>query len=111
LVQASVILATSAVFEEPEVGLFSFPRSRIMPCASKCDTISADETNVYREGIIGNHLAVVGIERIMIPRQVSSEIALVLRLSTAALRVRRSLIWSCILVPSAYMVLLSNSWA
>ncbi len=69
-----------------------------MPCASKCDTISADETNVYREGIIGNHLAVVGIERIMIPHQVSSEIALVLRLSTAALRVRRSLIWSCILV-------------
>ncbi len=90
LPQASITVAANAVLEELEVGLLSFPQSRIMPCASKCEKMSADEANVYREGMTGNHLAVGGIDRMIIPRHVSSGITVVLRLSTAAFRVRRS---------------------
>ena len=48
--------------------------------------ISAEVDIVYREGITGNHLAVGGIDRMIIPLQVSSDIVDVLRLSTVALR-------------------------
>jgi hypothetical protein len=33
------------------------------------EKISAEEVRAYREGINGNHFAVVGIERIMVPFQ------------------------------------------
>jgi hypothetical protein len=41
-----------------------------------------------------------GMERIIMPRQVSLFIAVALRLSTAAFRVRSSLMWSWICAPS-----------
>ena len=47
----------------------------------------------------------------MTPRQVSSVITDVLKLSTAARLVRSNLIWSWITVPSTYSVRLSASWA
>ena len=34
--------------------------------------VQAEEINVYREGMTGSHLAVGGMERMIIPRQVSS---------------------------------------
>ncbi len=59
--------------------------------------MSADEARVYWEGITGSQLFVGGMEGIMTPRQVSSFMLIVLRLSTMAFRVRRVLMWSWIL--------------
>jgi hypothetical protein len=56
------------------------------------EMMSAGEVRVYREGITGSHLGVGGMERMMIPRHVSSFIAVALRLSMAAFRVRSILI-------------------
>jgi len=75
---------------DEDVDLVSTPR--IIPWASNIDTISADEVMVYREGITGSHLGVGGMDLIRIPLQVSSVITDVLRLSTAAFLVRRTLI-------------------
>ena len=70
-VQASIVRAAKTVLEE-FVPLPLVPLPRIITWASKVDMISA------QEDIAGNHFAVGGIKRIMIPRQVSSVIADVL---------------------------------
>jgi len=71
--------------------------------------ISADVAIVYKEGITGSQFDVGGIDRIIIPLQVSSDIVELHRLSTAAFRVRINLIWSSIFVPSMYSVRLRAS--
>src|SRR6202522_2217597 len=50
------------------------------------------------------------MDLIITPLQASSDIACVFRLSSAALRVRSSLIWSWISVVSAYSVRFNASW-
>ena len=54
--------------------------------------ISAEEGNAYNEGITGSHLTVGGMDRMIIPLQVSSVITDELKLSTAAFLVHNSLI-------------------
>ena len=71
--------------------------------------ISAEAAIVYKEGITGSQLAVGGMDRIIIPLQVSSDITEWVRWSTAAFRVRSNLIWSCISIPSVYSVRLRAS--
>jgi hypothetical protein len=71
--------------------------------------ISADVAIVYKEGITGSQFDVGGIDRIIIPLQVSSDIVELHRLSTAAFRIRINLIWSSISVPSMYSVRLRAS--
>jgi len=56
--------------------------------------MSADVVIEYSEGITGSQFAVGGIDLIIIPLQVSSDIGEVLKLSTAAFRVHSSLICS-----------------
>ena len=73
--------------------------------------MSAEELNLYSDGITGSHFMVGGIDRMMIPLQVSSVIGVVVRLSTAAFRILRVLICSWISLPSTYMVRFSASWA
>ena len=51
----------------------------------------ADTLMEYRDGITGSHLAVGGMECMIMPHQVSSVIADLLRLSRAAFQVCRSL--------------------
>ena len=62
--------------------------------------MSAEVDIEYSEGITGSHFDVGGIDLIIIPLHASSFITDVLKLSTAAFRVRKSLIWSWISVPS-----------
>ena len=64
-----------------------------------------------KEGITGSQLGVGGMDLIIIPLQALSPITLVLRLSTAAFLVLRSLVWSCTLVPSTNTVWLRSSCA
>ena len=49
--------------------------------------MSAEFVMEYNEGITGNHFVKGGIDLINIPLQVSSDIAWVLKLSTATFRV------------------------
>jgi hypothetical protein len=87
------------------------PLPRIIPWAKSVDIISAEVVIKYREGMTGSHFVVGGIEWIITPLQVSSEISWVHKLSTAALQVQSNLICSCISVPSVYSVQFSNFWA
>ena len=89
----STVRAARAVLEElaPVVDVL-VSRPRVIPCASRVETTSEEEDIAYREGITGSHLVVGGIERIIIPLQASSSICVVLRLSTAILRVLSNLI-------------------
>jgi hypothetical protein len=64
----------------------------IIPWAKSVEMISVEEDIVYNDGITGSHFAVGGIDQIIIPFQVSSFIADVLRLSMATFQVQRSLI-------------------
>ena len=107
----SIVRAANAVFEKlvPSVALISL--ARIIPCADRVDIISDEVAIVYNEGITGSHFAVGGMDQIIIPLQVSSDIVELLRLSTTAFRVHSNLIWSSISVPSAYSVRLRASWA
>lgn len=100
LVHPSSSCAVNAVLEGEEVGSFLLPPLRIMLWARRMEMMSADDVRVYREGITGSHLAVGGMDRIIIPRHVSSFIAVALRLSMAAFWVWSSLIWSQTLAPS-----------
>jgi hypothetical protein len=85
-------VTASAVFEElVPVVVLPISLERIIPWADRVDVMSAEEAMVYNEGITGSHFAVGGMEQIITPLQVSSVIGIVLRLSTAAFRVRRSL--------------------
>lgn len=108
----SIVLAANAVFEKfvPIVVLL-VSLARINPWADRVDITLAEVAIAYREGITGSHFAVGGMDRIIIPLQVSSVIVELLRLSTAAFRARSNLIWSSICVPSAYLVRLRASWA
>ena len=74
------------VFEEFVFALVVPPM--IIPWAKSVETISADDNIAYNDGITGSHFAVGGMDRIMIPRQVSSLITDVPRLLTVAFRVR-----------------------
>ena len=67
---------------------------RIIPWASRVETTSDEEVMAYKEGITGNHFAVGGMDRIIIPLQVSSSNCVVLRLSTAIFRVLSNLMCS-----------------
>ena len=87
-----VVWAARTLLEEPELALVSLPT--IIPWVKSVEMISADDDNAYRDGITGSHFAVGGIDQIIIPRQASSLITDVLRLSMAALHVRRSLMCS-----------------
>jgi hypothetical protein len=58
----------------------------------------------YKDGITGSRFEVGGIDRIITPRQVSSDITEVLRLSSVTFRSRSNLIWSRISVPLTYSV-------
>jgi hypothetical protein len=70
------VRAAKAVFEELELlVVLTVPRPRIIPWVSKVEIISAEVGIVYREGITGSHLAAGGMERIIIPLHVSSDIA------------------------------------
>jgi hypothetical protein len=51
----------------------SLPRM-IISWASRVETISADVVIEYNEGITGSHFGVGGIDLMMIPLQVSSDI-------------------------------------
>ena len=85
LVHASFAFTARAVFEEFAVVLPLLLASLliIIPWAKRVEIISADEDITYRDGITGSHFAVGGIDQIIIPFQVSSVIADVLKLSTA----------------------------
>jgi hypothetical protein len=82
----------------------------VIPWAKSMEIISAEEDTAYNDGITGSHFAVGGIDRIIIPFQVSSFIADVLRLLTATFQVQRSLIWSWISVPLAKTIQLRAFW-
>src|ERR1700684_2234513 len=97
-VHPSVVRVANAVLEELVLPV-TLPI--IIPWAKRVDMMSAEEVIAYKEGITGSHFGVGGMDRIITPLQVSSFIAEVLRLSTAAFRVRSNLIWSWISAPSA----------
>jgi hypothetical protein len=63
------------------------PLPRIIPWAKSVDIISAEVVIEYSEGMTGSHFVVGGIEWIITPLQVSSDITWVHKLSTAALQV------------------------
>ena len=109
----SVDRAARAVLDEvePVVALLLPSLPIIIPWATRVNTISAEEDIAYNEGITGSHFGEGGIDQMRIPLQVSSDIIEVLKLSTVAFLVCRTLIWSWISVPSAYRVRLSASWA
>ena len=84
---------------------------RIIPLASRVETMSDEVVKEYKEGITGSHLAVRGMERMITPLQCSSVIIPVLRLSIAVFHILSSLMWSWILDPSMNFVQLSASCA
>ena len=86
----------SAVLSElaPVVALLLVSLPRIIPWVSSVDIMSTDEFIEYSKGITSSHFAVGGIDLMIIPLQVLSVIAGVLRLSTATFLVQSSLTWS-----------------
>jgi hypothetical protein len=105
LVQPSVARTASAAFDElPPLATLPVSFAIIIPWMSKVDIMSAEVVMVYNEGIVGSHLIVGGIDRIIMPLQASSVIAVVLRLSTAALHVQSCFTCSWMSVPLAYKV-------
>ena len=86
-----LLVAARAVLEELALvdDFVSLPR--IIPWSSKVEITSDEEVIAYREGITGNHLAVGGIERMIIPLHASSPICVPLRLSTAIFRILSNL--------------------
>jgi hypothetical protein len=65
-----VVWATRTVFEEFELAFVFLPM--IMPWAKRVEIISAEDDIAHKDGITGSHLAVRGIDLIIIPRHVSS---------------------------------------
>ena len=100
---ASFIFAASVVFEEFAVAppLVFASLQMIIPWAKSMEIMLADEDIAYNDGITGSHIAVGGIDWIMIPLHVSSFITAALKLSTTTFQVWRSLIWSWISDPLA----------
>ena len=90
--QPSFVCVASAVVDGGAVVKVFVSLPRIIPCATRVETMSAEVVIEYNEGITGSHFVVGGIDRMMIPLQVSSDIVEVLKLSTAAFRVRSNLI-------------------
>jgi hypothetical protein len=107
LVHPSVVWAARTMFET----LVVVTLPRIIPWARSVDIMSVEVVIEYREGITGSHFVVGGINHIIIPLQVSSNMTWVLKLSTAALRVRSNLMCSCISASSVYSVRFNTSWA
>ena len=83
------IWTARAVIEEFVLVVILVSLPMIIPCAKRVDTISAEDVIAYNEGITGSHFGVGGIDRIMIPLQVSSDIVDVVR-ATARLNLIRS---------------------
>ena len=112
-VYPSIIWVASAVLSElaPVVALLLVSLPRIIPWVSSVDIMSTDEFIEYSKGITSSHFAVGGIDLMIIPLQVLSVIAGVLRLSTATFLVQSSLTWSWISVPLTNTVRLSASCA
>jgi hypothetical protein len=67
----SFVCAASAVGEEFVPVVVSLPR--IIPWASRVEITSADVVIGYNEGITGSHFGVGGIDLMIIPLQVSSD--------------------------------------
>ena len=84
-----IVRSTRTVFEEFVLVLAFLPM--IIPWAKRVEIISAEDAIAYNDGIMGSHLAVGGIDLMIIPLQASSLITEAFRLSTAAFRVRSSL--------------------
>lgn len=91
-------------FAPVETTILLAPLARIIPCVKRVNVMSAEVVIEYNEGITGSQFTVGGIDQIIIPLQVSSDIAELLRLSTAAFWERSNLMWSCMSVPSVYLV-------
>jgi hypothetical protein len=68
------------------------PLPKIIAWARRVEKMSAEVDIVYRDGITGSHFDVGGMDLIMIPLQVSSDIISAPKLSTAAFLVRKILI-------------------
>ena len=79
-----VVRAAKAVFERFVVPLLDMSLPIIILWAKSVDIISAKEDITYNDGITGSHFGVGRIDQIIMPFQVSSSIAKVLKLSTAA---------------------------
>lgn len=90
--QPSVTRAARTVPEMLVPALTLVPLPRIIPWARRVEIMSAEVVIEYKEGITGSHFEVGGIDQMIVSLQVSSVIGEVLRLSTAALRVRSNLI-------------------
>ena len=84
-VHPSFVRTANTVLEEFVDGLLLGSLARIIPWASRVDTMSAEEVIEYNDGITGSHFVVGGMDLMIIPLQVSSVIAELLKLSTAAL--------------------------
>jgi hypothetical protein len=75
-VHPSVTRAANAVFWVVAlVVAFPVPLPSIIPWARRVEKISAAVDIEYREGITGSHFEVGGIDRMIIPLHVSSDIA------------------------------------